>query len=72
MPNETHSDYYTSQSRKMLKELDKFLTRIRKHLVERYEEEGAAALRRDTLAEFERLIPQIPYIGGKENSLTQA
>jgi len=70
MSDGTHSDYYTSQSSKLLKDLDKFLKRMRKRLAERYGEEGAATLHRETLAEFERLIPQIPYIGGKENSLT--
>jgi len=70
MSDGTHSDYYTSQSSRLLKDLDKFLKRMRKRLAERYGEEGTAALHRETLAEFERLIPQIPYIGGKENSLT--
>ena len=57
------SDYYTSRSRKLLKQLDKFLTQSRALLVERYGEMQAATIRQETLDEYERLIPDLPYIG---------
>jgi hypothetical protein len=63
------SDYYTSQSRTLLKQLDKFLTRSRALLVERYGEMKAATMRQETLDEYERLIPDLPYIG-RGNLLT--
>jgi hypothetical protein len=57
------SDYYTSRSRKLLKQLDKFLTQLRTLLVERYGEVQAATMHRETCDEYERLIPDLPYIG---------
>jgi hypothetical protein len=57
------SDYYTSRSRKLLSQLDKFLTQSRILLVERYGEVQAATRHRETLDEYERLIPDLPYVG---------
>ena len=57
------SDYYTSQSRKLLKQLDKFLTQLRTLLVEHYSEVKAATMRQEILDEYKRLIPDLPYIG---------
>jgi hypothetical protein len=57
------SDYYTSRSRKLLKQFDKFLTQSRTLLVKRYGEVQAATMHRETLDEYERLIPDLPYIG---------
>jgi hypothetical protein len=57
------SDYYTSQSHKLLKQLDKFLTQSRTLLIERYGEVQAATMHRETLDTYERLIPDLPYIG---------
>ena len=57
------SDHYTSRSRKLLKQLDKFLTQLRALLVERYGEAQAATMCQETLDEYERLIPDLPYIG---------
>ncbi len=68
--HETQNDYYTSQSRKLLKQLDKFLVRVRPILIERCGKEAATAIHQETLAEYERLVPQLPYIGGRKNSLT--
>jgi hypothetical protein len=47
----------------LLKQLDKFLTQLRTLLVERYGEVKAATMHRETLDEYERLIPDLPYIG---------
>ena len=57
------SDYYTSQSRALLRQLDKFLTRLHPLLVEHYGEMKAATMRQETLDEYEQLIPDLPYIG---------
>jgi hypothetical protein len=71
VPQETQrNDYYTLQSDKLLRQFDKFLTRSRPLLAERYGEEVAAEMHREMLTEYERLIPQTPYIGGKKNPLT--
>jgi hypothetical protein len=63
----TDSDYYTSKSRKLLKQLDQFLSLLKKILIEKYGEERAASIRQETLIELERIIPELPEVGGKEN-----
>ena len=68
--NAIQSDYYTSRSRKLLKQLDQFLTQSRTLLVERYGEVEAATVHRETLDEYEQLIPHLPYIGGRGNLFT--
>ncbi len=70
MPDTTPNDYYVSQKGKLTKELDKLLARIRPQVVARYGEADAAVLNEQILAEFEQLLPQIPYIGGDKNPLT--
>jgi hypothetical protein len=57
------SDYYTSQSRKLLDQLDKFLTQSRALLTERYGKVQAATMHREILDEYGQLIPDLPYIG---------
>jgi len=57
------NDYYTSRSRKLLDQLDKFLTQSRALLIERYGEMQAATMHQETLDEYEQLIPDLPYIG---------
>jgi hypothetical protein len=57
------SDYYTSQSHKLLDQLDKFLAQSRALLIKRYGEVQAATVHRETLDEYEQLIPDLPYIG---------
>jgi len=67
----TDSDYYTSKSRRLLKQMDQFLSLLKKHLVEKYGEEKAASIRQETLTEYEKIIPALPDIGGKGNLLIQ-
>jgi hypothetical protein len=60
-----------AQRRRMLEGL----AGVRKHaegiLVSSYGEEFAASVAAETDRELERLIPEIPYIGGDENRLTE-
>ena len=64
------SSYYLSQKDKLLKELDGLTKLMHPELAARYGEQTAVKVRRDTLAEYEKLLPQFPYIGGKANPLT--
>ena len=57
--------YYVSRKRKLLKEFDKTLDRIRGLFVSRYGEDSEAVLH-EARQEYEALIPQLPYIGGKQ------
>ncbi|MBN2007269.1 MAG: L-2-amino-thiazoline-4-carboxylic acid hydrolase [Anaerolineae bacterium] len=62
--------YYLSQSNKLLKELAGFAKLMQPELAARYGAQTALKVRQDTLAEYEKLLPQFPYIGGKANPLT--
>jgi hypothetical protein len=59
------SDYYVSRKRKLLKEFDRTLDRIRGLFVSRYGEDSEAMLQ-EARQEYEALIPQLPYIGGRQ------
>ena len=70
MSNTTTSDYYLSQKGKLSKQLDKIIVRVKPNLTARYGEADADEIHRQILLEFERILPEIPYIGGRKNSLT--
>jgi hypothetical protein len=59
------NEYYVSRKRKLLKEFDRTLARIRGQFVARYGEDSEAMLR-EVRQEYEALIPQLPYVGGKQ------
>lgn len=62
--------YYLSQKNKLLKDLAGFARLMQPELAARYGEPLAVKMRQDTLAEYEKLLPHFPYIGGKANPLT--
>jgi hypothetical protein len=55
------------QTEKLVRRLDRVLERSRGVLVERFGEETAGVMRRKMLDEYRRLIPEVPYIGGRRN-----
>ncbi len=59
------NEYYVSRKRKLLKEFDRTLERVRGSFVSRYGEDSEAMLQ-EARQEYEALIPQLPYIGGKQ------
>lgn len=65
-----HSDYYVSRARRLLRQFDHHFKRVHVHLVERYGETFADAVRRDTRERFEAILPELPYIGGRSNYYT--
>jgi hypothetical protein len=64
-------DYYTSQEGKLLRSFDGKAKRFSSVLALHLSDQATRGLIREARHEFERLIPEIPYIGGKANSLTQ-
>jgi len=70
MTNTVAGNYYVSRKGKLVKELDQVVSRLQSELAARYGEAEADAIREQILIEFERLLPQIPYIGGRKNPLT--
>jgi hypothetical protein len=64
-------DYYIAQAQRLLRNLDKSAKRFRKVMASRFPDREIDQMMRETRNEFQRLIPEIPYIGGRENSFTQ-
>jgi hypothetical protein len=62
--------YYTSRKGKLLKDFDKAGGWLRPHLIEKYGEAFANLVREQARAEYEALIPQIPFIGGAKVHMT--
>jgi hypothetical protein len=62
--------YYVSQRTKLLKGFDKVAKRLQKDLINCYEEDFATVVIAETREQFDQIIPEIPYIGGKKNQFT--
>jgi hypothetical protein len=60
------SIYYTSRKPRLLKEFDLVVKYTRRVLVKNFGDENLEALVAKTRREFEKLIPQLPYIGGRQ------
>ncbi len=56
--------YYSPRRQKLLADFDRISALVKNFVVDRYGEEFASNLRREARQEFEKLIPEIPYIKG--------
>jgi len=65
------SDYYTAQAHRLLKDFDKVAKHYRNVLKSHLGDEASDQIICESRQEFQRLIPEIPYIGGKKNRLTR-
>jgi hypothetical protein len=65
------TNYYTTQREALLEEFDSLFKFARPHLVTECGKINAAAIIADTRRQFAALIPDIPYIGGRDNVLTE-
>jgi hypothetical protein len=70
LTTEIRDDYYTSQKEKLLRDFGR-AKRFSRVLALHVDDQSTSAIIQETRQEFERLIPEIPYIGGKTNNLTQ-
>jgi hypothetical protein len=70
MKGQIPTNYYTSQKAKLLRRFDKFSHRVRKSLTEQYDADFARRVVEETRLEFERILPELPYIGGIKNFYT--
>lgn len=70
MTTEIRDDYYTSQKERLLRDFGR-AKRFSKVLALHVDDQPTSAIIQETRQEFERLVPEIPYIGGKANNLTQ-
>ena len=65
-----NTDYYIKQKPKLMEQFDKFLRITKDILVKKYSDFKAEELINQMRDEYERIIPEIPYIGGKKNLYT--
>lgn len=56
--------YYDARRKKLLKDFDRTCELIKSSLIDRYGEDSAGTLRSDARMEYEKLIPEIPFIKG--------
>jgi len=63
-------NYYINRKAELLKKFEEELRMWSPHIFGPYGEIGAYRIIQDAQKAFEELIPQIPYIGGDENTLT--
>ena len=61
-------NWYVLNKPKIMRQVRFTLRHFRKHLVEAYGKEGGEAIARESLQRFEALLPDLPDIGGRENS----
>lgn len=67
---ETDEAYYVRNRAKLLRDHRKITTTGQEIMAARYEADFVAAVTRESLAEYEKLLPELPYIGGDQNPLT--
>jgi hypothetical protein len=72
MKKQVVNNYYTARKSKLLKDFSNVAKGMKKVLVSHYGDEFAEVVAGETRQEFEALIPQLPYIGGGKNRLTES
>ena len=64
------SNYYLERRAKMLRGYDRFASRALPVMVERYGDAFAREVLADARVEFDAILPELPYIGGRANYFT--
>jgi hypothetical protein len=64
-------NYYVSRKSRLLRNLDKAVKHTKKVFVRHYGDKLTDAIVSDVRKEYENLLPVLPYIGGKQNMMTQ-
>ena len=63
-------DYYRKNKAKLTAQFDKFLHISKETLLQRFNEPELEEVFNEMRNEYEKLIPEIPYIGGRKNPFT--
>jgi hypothetical protein len=63
-------EYYAARQQQMLDAFGRNVQGFGEALAQRLGEDGTAGALADARVEYERIVPEIPYIGGDENPLT--
>ncbi len=64
-------NYYLARKARLLRDFDRFSTAVKEVLAAEYGQGDAEDITREIRRQYASLIPQIPYIGGKRNQLTE-
>ena len=72
MKEQMVNNYYTARKSRLLKDFGNAAKAMKKVLVSHYGDEFAEVVAGETRQEFEALIPELPYIGGGKNRLTES
>ena len=65
-----YQDFYTQQESKLIKDFDRVVQHIKGEITSRYGVENAEQMIHFAREEYRRLIPELPYVGGRQ-PLTQ-
>ncbi len=70
MSNEKEKNYYVKKKRILMRQFDAATAIMKGILIEKFGEDKFEKLTTEARKDFETLLPQIPYIGGKDNRST--
>ncbi len=70
MADRTPSPYYVIRRGKLLRQFDWVFRRIGRELARRYDTEFAQVVIEESRSRFARILPELPYIGGRKNPYT--
>jgi hypothetical protein len=68
--SENEKSYYVKRKKMLMRQFNAALKFVRNKLVEQFAEAKAKEIIAQAEEDFENLLPQIPYVGGKDNPLT--
>lgn len=71
MANEKEKNYYLKKKRILMRTFDAALNIVKNVLVKYFGESRFIEIATITQKDFESLLPQIPYVGGNQNHLTE-
>jgi hypothetical protein len=71
MAQSDDSEYYSSRASKLMRGFDRVARRVQKRLAETHDAEFAREVVADARDQFQRLIPELPYVGGRKNAYSR-
>jgi len=71
MSNEKEKNYYIKKKRTLIRQFNAALTIVKNILIEYFGQVKFEEITTEARKDFEQLLPQIPYIGGKDNRITE-
>jgi len=63
-------DFYIRKKKKFMRSFDERLTVVNEELLKKFDNKKSEELMSQMRAEFEKILPDIPYIGGQKNPTT--